>query len=440
MPPKTLAEYYQSKNTALPELNVRAQDFEKYGLGKSADYQGTADQNTSLLGKLTAVPNPALAGINTGSGVASSTALENTRQYEEQKKKEDEAKKAAEQEIEIARLSREKTINELKGVIAPAGGAPTRPDLEGSYRGLRSEKDATGNSIEDYSATLAENRKKRADIESSLAEYTATLSEGQSESAFLAQKGEKQRLAQTELDRLDREGTLIQNQITNRTNVINTLMGFKGDDYANSKAAYDAEFSKNMNVLQIFNSQKDKEDATEERAKDNARANLQIIQNEIAKGAMRYDKLDAATQATIDELEQQAGLPRGFTSFVTANVKGDVLSTASRTAPNGVEYFDVITRTPEGKISVTSIARGAVKNTDSTNTPSSLNGVLSKEEVAKLNASGIPEGVYTRMTQAFLRGATKDEVREALRTDKYDPGLVDKFDRAVGINKLLNKD
>lgn len=70
-----LNEYYTGKGQALPSLQERAKTYETSGLGKATDYQGTAQQNTSLLGKLTAAPAapaaPAATQIPTGATLIS---------------------------------------------------------------------------------------------------------------------------------------------------------------------------------------------------------------------------------------------------------------------------------------------------------------------------------------------------------------------------------
>lgn len=52
MPATNLNQYYSSQGKNLPGLTERGQQFEKLGLGKAADYKGTVEQNSTLLGKL----------------------------------------------------------------------------------------------------------------------------------------------------------------------------------------------------------------------------------------------------------------------------------------------------------------------------------------------------------------------------------------------------
>ncbi|TAK04208.1 hypothetical protein EPO34_03620 [Patescibacteria group bacterium] len=57
----TLYDYYKTKGQSLPSVQERAKTFESLGLGSSAGYKGTYEQNVSLLSALQkpAVPNPA---------------------------------------------------------------------------------------------------------------------------------------------------------------------------------------------------------------------------------------------------------------------------------------------------------------------------------------------------------------------------------------------
>jgi hypothetical protein len=53
---QTLYEYYKSKGQALPGIKERSKTYEDLGLGSAANYQGTYDQNVSLLNRLQSMP------------------------------------------------------------------------------------------------------------------------------------------------------------------------------------------------------------------------------------------------------------------------------------------------------------------------------------------------------------------------------------------------
>lgn len=74
--PTNLYQYYTGKGQNLPGLNNLGQQYQSYGLGNSTGYQGTAQQNTALLGKLmgsggySSSQAPAAAPAATGAGYA----------------------------------------------------------------------------------------------------------------------------------------------------------------------------------------------------------------------------------------------------------------------------------------------------------------------------------------------------------------------------------
>ena len=77
--PTNLYQYYTGKGQNLPGLNNLGQQYQSYGLGNSAGYQGTAQQNTALLGKLmgsggyASSQAPAAAPAATGAGYSAGT-------------------------------------------------------------------------------------------------------------------------------------------------------------------------------------------------------------------------------------------------------------------------------------------------------------------------------------------------------------------------------
>ena len=210
---------------------------------------------------------PSMAAPTTPTTPSAISSSDSIRAAEEQKKA-DQAKADADAKAELERAKTQAELAQVKSGIAPTDiNKPAVPKLEEKFGALRTEKDATGNSLEDYTAFLTENRKKRAEIQSSLDQFLATAATGQGESAFLSQKGEKQRLAQQEIDRLDREANIVQTQISNRNNTINSIIGLTKEDYANASAAYDRAYQENYRINESLQQNQDK-------ARANAAANL----------------------------------------------------------------------------------------------------------------------------------------------------------------------
>ncbi|MEK7578680.1 MAG: hypothetical protein AAB456_03120, partial [Patescibacteria group bacterium] len=63
-------------------------------------------------------------------------------------------------------------------------------------------------------------------------------------------------------------------------------------------------------------------------------------------------------------------------------------------------------------------------------------GVFTKEEQARLRTAGVPENVANNITQLLLNGIEIDIIREGLKESGLDPVLLDRYDRAVGIENV----
>lgn len=150
----------------------------------------------------------------------------------------------------------------------------------------------------------------------------------------------------------------VTSQLQTKYNVVENLMKFTGQTYDDSVQAYNDKFTQNMNMLNLAKGITDDQKSEEESLTDNARANLQIIYNNITAGGADISSLDPVTKANITKLEVQAGLPSGFyTTLVQKNPKADILSTTTRES-NGTKYADVIMKNEDGSFSTKSIVLG----------------------------------------------------------------------------------
>jgi len=155
-------------------------------------------------------------------------------------------------------------------------------------------------------------------------------------------------------------------QLQTKYNVIDNIMKYTGTDYNNAVDAYNTQFTQNLNLMNTVKGVVDSQKSDIETAADDARANLQIIYNNISSGAVSLDSIDPVQQANITKLELQAGLPSGFYStLISKNPKATILSTTTRES-NGQKYADVIMKNNDGSLSTKSISLGAVTSSDNT--------------------------------------------------------------------------
>lgn len=205
-------------------------------------------------------------------------------------------------------------------------------DLETSLVDLKAEQEAI----------IAETRARRQ------AEEGKTVSLG----VIGGRVSEIERQQNERLDVINRTISNVTDQLQVSYGVIETYMNFMNLDHADAVAAYDKEFSRNLQIYNLVDEELDEQKAT-------ARANLQIYQNAITGGNIDYGSLSSDQRLLINRLELQSGLPVGFTASLKAdNAGGKVLSTTTRES-GGQKYADVVIQMPDGSMRVESKSLGA---------------------------------------------------------------------------------
>lgn len=245
--------------------------------------------------------------------------------------------------------------------------APALPQYEQSYLGLRS----------DYGVDTLETKLNDLTAQEEALAEQARVNKGAEQGKAVAmgviegRVSEEQKAAQDQMDFINRQKNTVTNELNTKYNVINQLIQFKGMDYEAAKGRYDTQFSQ---AVQTFNLVKGIDDSMKTEAQhiqDSARANLQIVYNNIAANPDGYKSLDKGTQTMVAKLELQAGLPVGtFTSIASKNPGGEIVTTNNWQAADGKNYISVVTRDPK---------TGALKTT---------NQLLGQGKVAGSGGSG----------------------------------------------------
>jgi hypothetical protein len=155
--------------------------------------------------------------------------------------------------------------------------------------------------------------------------------------------------AQRELAFLQVEKAALARQIDNKMSAVQMTMQFMQQDFANASAAYNSEFSRSMQMIDLFTGLQDRDDAKEDRQErkqdklaDNARANLQTVTNLIKDSGKSFADLDENQKRNIRQWEVQAGLPQGtYETFAQAMPQAKILHTSSGTdaAGRGIVTF-----------------------------------------------------------------------------------------------------
>lgn len=230
----------------------------------------------------------------------------------------------------------------------------------------------------------------------------------------------------------------VTSQLQTKYNVVENLMKFTGQTYDDSVQAYNDKFTQNMNMLNLAKGISDDQKSDEEAMADTARANLQIIYNNITAGGADISSLDPVTKANITKLEVQAGLPSGFyTTLVQKNPKADILSTTTRES-NGTKYADVIMKNDDGSFSTKSIVLGtSTGGSDNMslgdkkiNGFNEINLLIENKDALTSNGEPVvdqngyltPAGFKQIIKYGKTVGITRDEIIETYKNEIYiDP-------------------
>lgn len=243
-----------------------------------------------------------------------------------------------------------------------SGSAPEAPKYEDTYLSLRG----------DYGVDTLETKLNDLTAQEEALAEQARVNKGAQQGKAVAmgviegRVSEQQQQDQDQMDFIGRQKNTIQNELNTKYAVIDKIIQLKGMDYDTAKTQYDTKFSQAVQTFNIVKGIDDtmKDDA--ERAQDNARANLQIIYNNIANNPEGANSLTGSTKSMVSKLELQAGLPMGtYASIYSKNAGGEILSTTTRTDGSNNKYVDVLVKGADGKMKVQSTLLGSEKSSNS---------------------------------------------------------------------------
>ena len=261
-----------------------------------------------------------------------------------------------------------------KSLTEGIGKRPEAIDRVKTYKSLREDQGITAleTSLSDLRAeanTIKETMRARA---------TAEKGKPVALNVIAGRISEEEAQEQERLDSVNNQITAVTNQLTLKYNIVDTIMKYTGEDYDDAVASYDSQLSQNISLMNTVKGIVSDIKSDQEKAQDNARANLQIIYNNLNSSNADVNALDESTVLNITKLELQAGLPQGFyKSVVENNPLSDILSTTSR-EENGKKYVDIVLRDSKGKITTESKYVGGV---DISSSSSNLTAAEKKGQV-----------------------------------------------------------
>ncbi len=219
--------------------------------------------------------------------------------------------------------------------------------------------------------------------------------------------------------------TGVVNELNQKYSVIDSIMKYAGADYDNAQQDYNTKFTQAVNLINLIKGVEDDQKTEIEAKTDNARANLQIVLNQV-KGK-DFNTLDAGTQADIRALEMQAGLPSGFTKFLASSVDQPVVSIGSEfTDASGNRQVPIYT-----KNEATGVVTAKVITLGTSSSGGETQGEKTKAEADDI-ASAILDFQQQIKTKGWL-GINPDAYAyyKAEILKQYGASAVLKFDKAI---------
>lgn len=194
-------------------------------------------------------------------------------------------------------------------------------------------------------AELASILNERLAIDEEMQKFGINAGKGTTEAGRIGAVSEAQRNVNERLQVLNRRELVLETKLANRNNVISELMQNQKLDYAAAVDAYNTKFSQAMQLYSIFEREEErayeraereeekeyqrrieKEERQKADAKEvrlNAQANLEVLANSYQAQieAGQITSLSSKQRRQLEELETQAGIPKGATMGVLGTLK-----------------------------------------------------------------------------------------------------------------------
>lgn len=209
--------------------------------------------------------------------------------------------------------------NELKNLLPVE--APTAPNMMDTYNKLTADGTVT-----DLEKSIIDLKAQKADAIAQLdVNRTAERGKPVAQNVVEGRISEQTRMAQEKVDFIDRQITTAADELTMRYKSIETIMKYTQIDFENAKSVYDTKFEQAMTLMTQARGIQQDQLTAQQRAIDNARANLQIFANAITSGNMSLNNLPAESVAALNGMELSAGLPMGFIQSLQMSSKDSIL-------------------------------------------------------------------------------------------------------------------
>ena len=226
------------------------------------------------------------------------------------------------------------------------------------------------------------------------------------------------------------EKSIISDQYNTKLKSLEMVMDFTQQDFTNSSNYYNQQFNKNMSMLNLVLNLEEKAQSRQDKAKNEAQANLNTVTNLMTTQNIKWDSLSDSQKSTISKLELSAGLPQGITSLVSKSAPNlEIKATTSRTDASGNAYYDVLMVDPKtNALTVKSVFKGKEKPEDKTPTTADVDSARSLIIQGLEKTKGDVDGLFDPDKYASARNTFKKAYPKADVKD-LDKQVADRFSR-----------
>lgn len=273
-----------------------------------------------------------------------------------------EQEQIAESDRELAKLQRQKEIQDLREAMGLPSERPVLSTYASDYEALRDEHNvaATETQLNNINREIAE-------MEAALREGVSRVGDKLAPMELIgSRQQELQRQGREELDALNRRKQVLVDEYNTKQGIIANMMQWKQTDYQNAVRDYEARFNEAVNINSLLQTEKDRERAEELMERDDARANLSVILDTAMKAGQTFEEMPPEMQALARSLELKADYPTGMIDYmmsIKTDPLNDIVSHGKSTDAAGNEFVYMIERHPKtGEMNMVRMYTGGMRS------------------------------------------------------------------------------
>lgn len=327
----------------------------------------------------------------------------------------------------LADLQNAKQIQDLKTSMGLPTEKPTLKDMSGNpvteatlLTQLQAANGVTGlnTQLNDINAKIADANQRASQ---GIVDEEGKL---KSMAAMSASERRMSQISSMEINTLTLQKQAIVDHLNTANNAVSTIMNALNQDYTNAVNTYNTQYSQAVTLQNLLDNKDAKTATAANTASDNARANLTIVMNALADSG---GKMDAATEANINTLALQAGIPASTITAVMKSGIGKVDYMNTVQMPDGTAVTSFYSKANGGTLLKQITGPGS--KDPSGNTPS-------ETEIAKSQNNIKADVTAITGKDGFVDTKKMQQIRQQIALD--DPKNLTWFDNAYPVEKFAN--